>query len=149
MSDLEKRNELRDFLHNAEGMMAEMPQVEMPPEHYFAKNLYGRKIDIPQGTCLVGKIHKHQSLNVLLKGDISILTENGVKRIQAPYVVVSDPGIKRMGYAHADCSWLCVHGTEETELEMIEKDVIAEIYEDVEYLDHQIKEFLEFVEKED
>ena len=120
-----------------EGIMAlqenlkDMPQVEMPLTHHHFHKGYGRELLIPKDTLLVGKIHKHQTLNILLEGDISLLTEEGTKRVQAPFVVVSKPGIKRVGYAHTDCKWLTVHGTEETDLEKIEAEVIAKDYSEV------------------
>lgn len=146
--NLEKKNDIRIFLKEAESKLSEMPQVEMEPIHHHAKGLYGREIVIPADTLLIGKIHKHQSLNILAKGEMSLLTENGVKKIKAPYTIVSDPGIKRMGYAHTECVWVSVHGTEEKDLELIEKDVIAEDYDDVEYLEHQKNEFIEMINKE-
>lgn len=147
-TDLETIKEGRAIISAVQEELSTMEQVEMPPSHYHAKDLYGREITIPAGTLLVGKIHKHQSLNILLKGSMSILTEQGAKRIEAPYTVVSEPGIKRLGYAHEESVWLCVHGTKETDLELIEKDVIAEDYDDVEYLEHQAQKLLSEIDKE-
>jgi hypothetical protein len=146
--NLESKKDIRGFLTEAEKQLAELPQVEMTPVHHHAKDLYARELFIPEDTLLIGKIHKHQSFNVLAQGEMSILTENGVKRIKAPYTVVSNPGIKRMGYAHTDCVWIAVHGTEETDLELIEKDVIAETYEDVECIENETNKFIEMIEKE-
>lgn len=128
--------------------MLQMPQVEMPLKHHFSKDLYGRELFIPQGTLLVGKIHKHQSLNILAQGEISLLTEDGVKRVKAPYTVVSKPGIKRVGYAHTDCTWITVHATKETDLQKIEDEVIAKDYGEVAHLtDKEIKQ-LEQIKEE-
>ena len=74
----------------------------------------------------MGKIHKFENLNVLAKGDISVLVDNEIKRIQAPFTIVSPGGTKRIAYAHEDCVWLTIHGTEETDLDVIENYFIAQ-----------------------
>jgi hypothetical protein len=143
---LETRDSLRESIMEFEKSLLEQPQLEMPVVHHFSKDLYGRELKIPEGTLLVGKIHKHKSLNILAEGDISLLTEEGVKRVQAPFVVVSQPGIKRIGYAHTDCTWITCHATKETDLDKIEDDVIAKVYDEVEALSerelNQLKESL-------
>jgi hypothetical protein len=45
---------------------------------------------------------------------------------------VSKPGIKRAGYAHSDTVWICIHPTDETDLEKLEEHFIAQT--DEEYL---------------
>ena len=120
------------------------PQVEMPVTNHFSKDTYGRELFIPQGTLLVGKIHKYESLNILAQGDISLLTEDGIKRVQAPYVVVSKPGTKRVGFAHTDCTWVTVHGTSETDVDKIEEEFIAKDYDEVPEISEQdIKKLME------
>jgi hypothetical protein len=98
--------------------------VEMPPKHHFADGLYGREILIPAGTVLTGKIHKGEHLNFLMQGDITVWTEEGMKRIQAPAVIVSKPGTKRVGLAHTDTIWVTVHATHETNLDRLEAELI-------------------------
>lgn len=117
-----------------EDAMRQMPQVEIPPVHYFSKGLYAREIFIPKGTLLTGKIHKTEHLNIISKGDISVVTEEGTKRIQAPFTMVAKPGTKRVGYAHEDTVWTTIHATEETDLEKIEHELIAPTFEDFEAL---------------
>jgi hypothetical protein len=106
--------------------------VEIPPKHYFAKGLYGREITIPTGTLLTGKIHKYEHINFLLKGDISVLTEQGIKRIQAPATLISPPGTKRIGYAHSEVLWTTVHATEEKDPDQAELALVCATYEQFE-----------------
>ena len=113
-------------------------QVELPIKHYFSKGVYARELFIPKGMVLTGKIHKHENLNIISKGDISIMTERGFFRVQAPYATVSPPGTKRAGYAHEDTVWTCIHGTDETDLEVIERLFIAQDYQEyLEFCDQQ------------
>ncbi|MBB6578941.1 quercetin dioxygenase-like cupin family protein [Comamonas odontotermitis] len=114
-----------------EAMLADSTtQVETPVTHHFAHGTYAREMFIPAGVTVVGKIHKHHSLNVLLSGDVSVLTESGIRRVAPGEVVESFPGIKRAAYAHVDSRWLTIHGTHDTDLERIENEFIAQSYEE-------------------
>lgn len=114
-------------------MLRECEPIEMPVKHYFSQGVYARELFIPKGTVLTGKIHKHAQLNIMSKGDLSVLTEDGIKRVKAPFAVVSPPGTKRVAYAHEDTVWTTIHGTDETDLEKIEAHFIAQ--NEQEYLD--------------
>lgn len=100
-------------------------------QHHFSKDVYARELFIPAGTLIIGKIHKHTNLNILSQGEISLLSIDGVKRVSAPYTVVSSPGVKRLAYAHTDCVWTTIHGTDETDIDKIEDQFIAKNYNEV------------------
>lgn len=108
------------------------PEADMPLKHVFAPGAYGREIFIPKGTLVVGKIHKHAHLNFLMKGKVSVLTEEGPKTMEGPLMMVSPAGTKRVVYTHEDTVWATVHLTNETDLEKIEEEVIAKSYEEFE-----------------
>lgn len=117
---------IRDKVSHLEAVMREGPTVEIEVRHHFSKGVYAREIFIPKGTVLVGKIHKHENLNIISQGDISVLTENGMERLKAPFTLVSPPGTKRAGFAHEDTVWLSIHGTDETDVDKIELEFIAQ-----------------------
>ena len=112
--------------------MLAMPQVTIPVVDRFSKGIYAREITIPAGTCLTGRVHKYENLNILSKGDMSVMTETGVVRVQAPFTVVSPPGTKRIAYAHTECVWTTIHGTNETDVDKIELEFTAA--DETEYL---------------
>jgi quercetin dioxygenase-like cupin family protein len=103
-----------------ERAMLEMPQVEVPTAHDFAPGLYIRTIEIPAGTVLTGHIHTTEHIFIVSKGDITIATEDGMRRVQAPFQMVCRPGLKRAGYAHTDVVCTNVHITPETDLAKLE-----------------------------
>lgn len=121
--------EARKKIFALEARMREMPQVDIPLVHRFSNGLYAREIFIPKGTILVGKIHRYESLNIVSMGDITVLTEDGAKRVQAPYTVVSPPGTKRVGFANEDTVWTTIHATDETDLGKLEDDLILNEYD--------------------
>jgi hypothetical protein len=125
---------IRDKVHFLESEMRKMPSVEIPVKHYFSQGVYAREITIPADTLLTGEIHKYEQLNILSKGEISVMTEEGVKRISAPFTIVSPPGTKRIAYTHTEVVWTTIHGTEERDLEKIEQYFIAN--DEAAYLEH-------------
>ncbi len=113
--------------------VGDLPDVDCPLQHTFAPGVYARTIFIPAGTCIVGKIHKHQHLNILSVGEVTVVTEQGGdEELKGPMVMVSPPGTKRAVYAHTDVVWTTIHLTENTDLEQIEDEVICPTYEDYE-----------------
>lgn len=109
-----------------EAIRRELPPVEMPTVDHFSHGVYGRELRIPAGTVLTGKIHKFENLNVLLEGEMIVLTDQGPQHVRAGHLVVSPPGTKRAAYALTDCRWLTVHGTHETDVDLIEAEFIAQ-----------------------
>jgi hypothetical protein len=124
-----KQNHIQ-HIESLELQMKEMQPVELPVNNYFSKGVYARELFIPKGTVLTGYIHKYTNLNILSKGKLSILTENGVIEVSAPYTVVSPAGTKRLAYAHEDTIWTTIHGTDETDIDMIEGKFIAHSYDE-------------------
>ena len=49
--------------------------------------------------------------------------------LEAPQVMCSKAGTKRVVYTHTDTIWTTVHLTESTDLEEIEEQIIAKNYE--------------------
>lgn len=122
---------IREKVEVIEEELKNLPQLDDHVVHYFAnkgtkRGTYAREITIPKGSIIIGKIHKYEQINILSKGDLSVLTEDGVKRVQAPFTVVSPSGIKRIAYAHEESVWTTIHSTERDDVEEIEKEFIAQ-----------------------
>jgi len=109
-------------------LLAVQNKAEMPVEHTLIDGVYTRKLFIPKDTILVGKIHLKECVNIVAKGDISILTETGTGRFQAGHVAVSGPGIQKVGYAHEDTVFINVFRTDQTSIEQIEQEIATESY---------------------
>jgi hypothetical protein len=103
-------------------------QREFEVNHTLIDGVYTRTLFIPKGSMLVGKIHLKECVNIVAKGDISVLTETGMGRFQAGHVAVSKPGIQKVGYAHEDTVFINVFRTDETEIEKIEAEIATTQY---------------------
>jgi hypothetical protein len=111
---------------------------QCPLTHKFASGIYVREIFIPKGTCIVGKIHKHDHPNFLMKGEVLVITEQeGKQHLKAPLSMISKAGTKRIVLALEDTVWITVHATDETDLEKIEEIVIAKSYEEFKKFQNQ------------
>lgn len=118
-------NDERTLVFQFEEIAKQYPQIELKVKHYFSKGVYARELHIPAGVILTGEIHKFENLNILSQGRIEVLTENGMKEVEAPFTVVSPAGTKRIARAITDCVWTTIHGTDENDLNIIEKTFIA------------------------
>ena len=125
--------EFEDKLNNSELALSQKELHEKNPvKHSFADGCYIREIFNPAGELLVTKIHKKEHPFFLMKGKMSILTEEGVKHIEAPHHGITKPGTKRVIFTHTDCIFVTVHATDKTTVEEVEKQVIAEDFTDPE-----------------
>ena len=77
-------------------------------------------ITIPAGATVTGKVHSTEHIFMVIKGDITLVTEHGRKRVQGPYQCVCAPGTKRAGHAHTDVVCTNIHITDETDLTALE-----------------------------
>jgi len=92
---------------------------------------YAREMFLPKGTVVVGKIHKHDHVNVISLGRVIVVTEFGKREYKAPITFISEVGLKRAVYVLEDTVWTTVHLTKnagEDNLDKIEKEVIADSY---------------------
>lgn len=137
---------VREKVMYLESKMKKMPQIEIPITHYFSEGVYAREMFVPKGVMLTGKIHKYPQLNILSKGEVSVLIDEEVIRIKAPYTFIAKAGAKRVFLAHEDSIWTVIHGTHETDLDKIESHFIAETEQ--EYLEFCGQKQLLFMTKE-
>lgn len=118
--------------------VAQLPQVEIPIFHHFAPNIYMRQMEVVAGTLMVTKMHKTEHFLIVLKGSATILDSNGLMYVQAPQIIKTQIGTKRVIYFHEDSTWLTTHPTNETDLNLIEDQLIVP--------DDQINQFLKSIE---
>lgn len=100
--------------------------------HFFSEGVYRREMHIPAGHIIVGKLHKHELVNIITKGRVTVITEQcGVEEFVAPIVFTSPAGTKRLLFTHEDTVWSGIHPTYETDLAKIEDEFIAKTYTEI------------------
>lgn len=132
---VEGMEEIKNFL-----MDPEINQAELPLKHSFAPGVYAREMEIPAGTLLIGKIHKHKHHNFLMKGSIIVLTEtNGVELLQAPLMIVSEEGTQRIGYAITDTVWTTIHENKDNSEDLVVIEERTVVKDKAKYLEYRNK----------
>lgn len=126
----ELMSSMREKVDRLEAAMHDYPAIDIPVRHYFADGLYAREITIPPDVLAVGKIHRTQHINVLSRGDVTMVTADGTMRVSAPYTWVVEPGKKAAAYAHTETVWtsFCVNPSNERDLDTLEAILISPIY---------------------
>jgi len=127
----------RDIVRAAEAWIESIPghlgEDPFPLKHTFAEGVYIRELFIPKGYFLVGKLHRDSYASFILSGDMSVLTEEGVRRVKGPCWNVAPEGIKRFGFSHEDTVWVTVHPNPEniTDIDILEDRIHAKDYDDL------------------
>lgn len=102
-----------------ETVMRQMDTVELPVNHHFCRGLYARELFVPKGCTLVGKKHAQQNFFLLLSGEMSVsMADGSIARIRAPFLCVTQPGDKRVGYAHEDSVCINFHPNPDDEQDL-------------------------------
>ena len=91
--------------------LAELPQADFSLVNRFADGLYARQVTVPKNCLLTSKIHLKEHFAFVLTGEVSVWTDQDYQRIKAPLVLVTQPGTKRVLFAHEETIWVTVHAT--------------------------------------
>ena len=88
-------------------------QVSCDVTHKFFPGLVIREVTIPgNNTFAVGHHQNFEHTNVLLKGRVSVINENGsVSELVAPLMFVGKPG-RKVGIIHEEMVWLNIYPTD-------------------------------------
>jgi hypothetical protein len=104
--------------------LAKYEQIDTTTEHYFAPGMYGRKYVVRGDAFVVGRIHRHAHIVMLMSGRCRINTDRGMEDITGPHVWISPVGAKRALYTYTECTFFTCHATDETDLDKLEVELI-------------------------
>jgi superfamily II DNA/RNA helicase len=79
--------------------------------------MYSRRVFRPEGTLIVGKVHKEPHFFLCAKGEIIAWTESGMRKLQAGDILECQPGTKRVTLAVTDAIGITIHRTDKTDLD--------------------------------
>ncbi len=117
-------------IFEAEQICKEYPQLEVEPVHYFAPGVYAREVILPAGSCVIGRVHRTEHLNIISKGKCTINCLGEIMEVEGPFTFVSLPGAKKAVYSHTEVMWTTIHVTDAgTDLEKIEEETIMSDFE--------------------
>jgi len=102
-----------------------------PLRHFFTDGQYVREITLMPDLILTTKLHNRNHPFFLLRGDMTIVTDRGQERIQAPHFGITAAGTKRIIYTHTECVFFTVHATDKLTVEDVDLEILAEDYSTV------------------
>lgn len=107
------RQAWRERIQQFENALTRAPGQFTPDlMQYFCGGVYLRQVFFPAGTLVTGKIHRYPCLNILVQGELEVVTEEGPKLLVAPLVFESPAGVKRAARVLSDTLWITVHAYE-------------------------------------
>lgn len=89
-------------------MLAEFEPVDFETHHYFANGTYTRTLIIPAGSILTGQIHRYECTNIVAKGRMILVSDEGRREVFAGDVFISGPNTKKGGVALEDSVFINV-----------------------------------------
>lgn len=119
-----------DKVRDLADSIADMPQLDIEPEHLFAPGIYVRILRMPADSFIVSKIHKTEHFVLALDGRATVLIDGELEEIVGPKLMKTYPGTQRALYINEDATWITFHPTHETDLDRIEQELIAESHDD-------------------
>lgn len=134
-------------IEQAEGKLLELPQVDCPVTHKFSPGLYIRELFMPAGTFAIGHYQNYRHFNVMLKGRVMVLNQDGSKtELVAPLSFTAEPG-RKIGYVIEDMIWQNIYPTTVTDIEKLEAHYLTK--SDTWQIDHEEKQKLLELEREE
>lgn len=99
-------NDIDGFYGNGK----DIPEIkEITIKHGFADQIYLREMTMQAGQIVIGAIHNHQHIWFLMKGKVTINDNGEIIDHIAPCYMISEPGSKRIIYAHEHSIFVNIH----------------------------------------
>lgn len=113
-----------------------LPQAPCPVVHHFGPGVYVREVTIPAGSIAMGHKQRNDHLNIILKGSVAIIGDDGLVRVMsAPAIFVGKSG-RKVGACIDECVWQNIYANpdncqdiETLEARHLDKTGIALAYE--------------------
>ena len=92
-----------------------------------ADGVLARTVLMPKGEIVVGEIHKYESINILVKGELKVWVNGEVKHLKAPYMIKSNANTRKVVYILEDTVWTSIHRVTSENLKDIEEEIIVKV----------------------
>ena len=92
--------------------------------HHFAAGVYAKETRIPAGVSLTQHVHPHSHLSILAWGSVLVYADGVERSYTAPACIEIAAGVAHEVRALTDVLWFCVHATNETDPEAVDKTIL-------------------------
>jgi quercetin dioxygenase-like cupin family protein len=93
--------------------------------HHFSSGVYAKQMTLPAGATVLSHAHDFDHLSILAQGHVLVKTDDSdVVEYLAPIALTIKAGVNHAIHALEDSSWFCIHATEETDPNKVDKVLI-------------------------
>ena len=112
-------------IESLEGEMLKQEQVAVPLTHMFAPGVYAREVVMPADTFIIGHEHKTEHFNIIMTGKATVMMNGKVHEVQAPAILKSEAGVRKILYIRETMRWVTIHPTNETNIPKLEDMLVV------------------------
>lgn len=100
-------------------------ECDLGTVHHFSDGMYAKQMHLPKGYTALSHAHTYDHLSILGKGKVIVSTDtDGAKEYTAPACIEIKKGVHHSIEALADVVWFCIHATDVTDVEEVDKVLI-------------------------
>ena len=93
--------------------------------HHFSSGVYAKETRIPAGLKIQQHSHTFDHMSLLASGRAQV-TSNVAKGVfEGPAVIHMPAGTEHEIEALTECSWFCIHATDQTDPDKIDAELVA------------------------
>jgi quercetin dioxygenase-like cupin family protein len=92
--------------------------------HHFCTGIYAKQSFIPKGFSAVQHKHTYDHLSVLAQGKVIVTTDEDENVYTAPACILIKKDMHHAVEALEDCTWFCIHATDEDDAEKVDQVLI-------------------------
>jgi hypothetical protein len=108
------------MMDKPEQTLLQLPQVKCSVVHHFGPGVCIREVFMPAGTLAIGHRQKFDHLNIMLRGKVMIVTDDGNTQVLAAPMIFTGKAGRKIGYVLEDMVWQNIYPTELTDPDEIE-----------------------------
>lgn len=108
----------RADLQRLQSAMLPMATALPEPQHIFHPGWYERRLMVPAGMLIIGKIHHHDHILGVISGHALVISAFGRDEVRGGYLGVSQAGVKRAVLAFEDTLFVTLHSNPDDERDL-------------------------------
>lgn len=98
--------------------------VDLGTVHHFSSGVYAKEMHLPKGYFAVSHAHAYDHMSILASGVVEVKTDDSQTIYHAPACLEIKQGVHHMIRALEDATWFCIHATNETNPDEIDRVAI-------------------------
>lgn len=95
-------------------------------KHFFGGGVYAKQMLLPRNYSAVTHKHKYDHLSILAYGRVVVAVDGKQLIYEAPSCITIEANKEHSILAVEDAVWYCIHATEETDADKVDKVLIKE-----------------------